>query len=155
MTGVRPLRSKAFSKGTRSDDSSRAQKTTNRFSRAAVKIMRDWLDTHLSRPYPSDEEKVELETSTGLKPAQIATWLANARRRNKSAKSSRRGSLSGSPNTSSEALAIPGPSNTTTWSEVSILLCRPRAPILTHYSSIHSNDGSTRPQRTNLLRWKL
>lgn len=52
-----------------------------RFPRHAVKTLRDWLDAHIAHPYPSEEERIELETATGLKPSQVANWLANARRR--------------------------------------------------------------------------
>lgn len=48
-----------------------------------MKILRDWLDAHADNPYPTEDEKIELEKQTELKPSQIANWLANARRRRK------------------------------------------------------------------------
>ncbi|KAF2480222.1 hypothetical protein BDY17DRAFT_256159, partial [Neohortaea acidophila] len=60
-----------------------------RFPREAVKVLRDWLDTHTGSPYPSEDEKVELQSRTGLKPTQISNWLANARRRRKASRHTR------------------------------------------------------------------
>jgi len=54
-----------------------------RFSREAIKVLRDWLSTHHSHPYPTDEEKENLRRRTGLNKTQITNWLANARRRGK------------------------------------------------------------------------
>ncbi|KXT15713.1 hypothetical protein AC579_124 [Pseudocercospora musae] len=88
LTGIKTLRSKGIGGGTsapvRSDDAPGSSKRNGiRFPRHAVKILRDWLDAHVNNPYPSEEEKAELEKQTELKPAQIANWLANARRRRK------------------------------------------------------------------------
>ena len=80
-------------------------------------MLRDWLENHIDRPYPTDEEKTELETETGLTSAQISTWLANARRRNKAFKpKGRRGSGSIPRQSSSDAVDIPN--NATPWREV-------------------------------------
>ena len=54
-----------------------------RFSRAVIKIMREWMEDHADHPYPSEEEKDILKNKTGLKGTQISNWLANARRRGK------------------------------------------------------------------------
>ncbi|KUJ17218.1 uncharacterized protein LY89DRAFT_617031 [Mollisia scopiformis] len=54
-----------------------------RFSREAIKVLRNWLSTHHSHPYPTDEEKESLRRQTGLNKTQITNWLANARRRGK------------------------------------------------------------------------
>jgi len=59
------------------------RKTGTRFSRAAVKILKDWMDQHRDNPYPTEEEKEELRLKTGLKSTQVANWLANTRRRTK------------------------------------------------------------------------
>ncbi|KAL1840574.1 hypothetical protein VTJ49DRAFT_306 [Mycothermus thermophilus] len=56
-----------------------------RFSRESVKILKNWLSTHSKHPYPTDEEKEMLCKQTGLTKTQITNWLANTRRRNKSA----------------------------------------------------------------------
>lgn len=54
-----------------------------RFSRESVRILKAWLSTHSTRPYPTDEERETLQLQTGLNKTQIANWLANARRRSK------------------------------------------------------------------------
>lgn len=54
-----------------------------RFSRESVRILKAWLSTHSHRPYPTDEERENLQRQTGLNKTQIANWLANARRRSK------------------------------------------------------------------------
>lgn len=60
-----------------------APKVGARFSREAVRILKAWLSTHSHRPYPTDEERENLQRQTGLNKTQIANWLANARRRSK------------------------------------------------------------------------
>ena len=54
-----------------------------RFSRDAVRVLREWLSTHHRHPYPSEEEKSELQSRTNLSKTQLTNWLANARRRGK------------------------------------------------------------------------
>lgn len=54
-----------------------------RFSRESVRILKAWLSTHSTRPYPTDEDRDTLQMQTGLNKTQIANWLANARRRSK------------------------------------------------------------------------
>ena len=54
-----------------------------RFPRDAVMVLRHWFDAHTDHPYPTSEQKADLEMRTQLKPSQIADWLANARRRQK------------------------------------------------------------------------
>lgn len=87
LTGIKPLASKGRVSGTSTpsqDDAPGSSKRNGiRFPRHAVKVLREWLDAHADRPYPSEREKVELEQRTELKPSQIANWLANARRRRK------------------------------------------------------------------------
>ena len=60
---------------------SMARKTGTRFSRQAVKVLKDWFAEHSHLPYPSERQKDELKKQTGLKRSQISNWLANARRR--------------------------------------------------------------------------
>ncbi|TKA76848.1 hypothetical protein B0A49_03398 [Cryomyces minteri] len=60
-----------------------SRKSGNRFPKAAVKVLKDWLSSHADRPYPTDEERDMLKKQTGLKTSQISDWLANARRRSK------------------------------------------------------------------------
>ncbi|KAK0316712.1 hypothetical protein LTR01_000462 [Friedmanniomyces endolithicus] len=89
FAGVTTLMSKeGYGSGTstpvRADDGPGSTKRNGiRFPRHAVKILRDWLDSHVDHPYPTEEEKVELEQRTELQPSQVANWLANARRRKK------------------------------------------------------------------------
>jgi len=52
-----------------------------RFPRDTVRMLRHWLSTHQRHPYPTEEEKEELKSKTGLSKVQITNWLANARRR--------------------------------------------------------------------------
>lgn len=68
-----------------SDDDSRlpGRKTGIRFSRANIKILKDWMTEHRDHPYPTEEEKEQLCQRTGLKAVQISNWLANTRRRTK------------------------------------------------------------------------
>ncbi|KAF3491249.1 uncharacterized protein GIQ15_00766 [Arthroderma uncinatum] len=54
-----------------------------RFSLKAIKVLKSWLSEHASHPYPTDAEKDELKSKTGLNRSQISSWLANARRRGK------------------------------------------------------------------------
>ncbi|KAI1826409.1 hypothetical protein F4861DRAFT_497117 [Xylaria intraflava] len=54
-----------------------------RFSRESVKVLRNWVATHSNHPYPTDEERENLQKITGLNKTQITNWLANARRRGK------------------------------------------------------------------------
>jgi len=77
---------------------------TARFSRDAVKHLKDWLRTHIDHPYPTDEEKETLKLQTGLSVGQISNWMANTRRRQK-AKPKRNSSPSIRPST--EAIDIP------------------------------------------------
>lgn len=81
-TGKRAL--KSLSGATISDDlDRRSGKGAARFSREVVRILKNWLSEHSEHPYPTEQEKDELEQKTGLKRSQICNWLANARRRGK------------------------------------------------------------------------
>ncbi|KAI4715342.1 hypothetical protein E4T48_08469 [Aureobasidium sp. EXF-10727] len=71
LTGVRSLKSMPD------------KKSSSRFSKTAIKVLRNWLDEHQANPYPTEDEKEQLGRTTGLRVAQINTWLANARRRGK------------------------------------------------------------------------
>jgi hypothetical protein len=54
---------------------------TKRLPASATAILRKWLEQHVDRPYPSEEEKQELVQRTGLDPKQVNNWFINARRR--------------------------------------------------------------------------
>ncbi|KAJ5112587.1 hypothetical protein N7532_000632 [Penicillium argentinense] len=47
----------------------------------AANTLRSWLYQHQSHPYPTEQERVDLEQQTGLNKRQILTWFTNARRR--------------------------------------------------------------------------
>lgn len=114
FTGVRPLNSRGSGSGTNTPPTrvgapGSSKRNGLRFPRHAVKALRDWLDTHADNPYPSEDEKLELERQTELKPSQIANWLANARRRRKvTEKSKPRLCMSPSLRPSTAAIPIPG-----------------------------------------------
>ncbi|EHK98500.1 putative Homeobox protein TOS8 [Glarea lozoyensis 74030] len=46
-----------------------------------TEILREWFHSHLHRPYPTEEEKLELMARTGLQINQVSNWYINARRR--------------------------------------------------------------------------
>ncbi|PON22127.1 hypothetical protein TGAM01_v209001 [Trichoderma gamsii] len=54
-----------------------------RFSREALRILRNWLLSNHRHPYLSNEDKDNLACQTGLSKTQISNWVANARRRGK------------------------------------------------------------------------
>lgn len=75
-SGFQPFQAPSLDEG-----ESIARKSGTRFSRQAVKILKDWFAEHSHLPYPSERQKEELKKQTGLKQSQISNWLANARRR--------------------------------------------------------------------------
>lgn len=113
LTGIKELRSKPAGSGTvtpvgQDDGPGSSKRNGTRFPRAAIKVLKDWLDVHQDHPYPSEEEKAELERRTELTPTQIANWLANARRRRKVANRSRpKIAMSPSLRPTTPAMAIP------------------------------------------------
>ncbi|KAL2871897.1 putative homeobox and C2H2 transcription factor [Aspergillus lucknowensis] len=80
LTGKKALKSLS---GIGEDVDARARKSSSRLSREAVRILKTWLNGHSDHPYPTEEEKEQLELRTGLRRTQITNWLANARRRGK------------------------------------------------------------------------
>lgn len=58
-------------------------KSGGRFSKEVVRMLRNWLNAHKARPYPTNEEIELLQQRTGLNKTQISNWFANARRRGK------------------------------------------------------------------------
>lgn len=90
-----------------------------RFPKSAVKILRDWLESHADNPYPSEEQKAELEVSTELKASQIANWLANARRRRKVTEKSRpKIAMSPSLRPTTAAIPIPARGSDKSWEDL-------------------------------------
>jgi hypothetical protein len=63
------------------ESSENLNKSTARFSRETVRILRNWASVHYKHPYPTEAEKEDLKRRTGLNKIQITNWLANARRR--------------------------------------------------------------------------
>ncbi|CDS41449.1 homeobox protein meis3 [Echinococcus multilocularis] len=63
------------------EKSTKRQKKRGIFPKAATNIMRAWLFQHLSHPYPSEEQKKQLSSETGLTILQVNNWFINARRR--------------------------------------------------------------------------
>ncbi|KAJ5701453.1 hypothetical protein N7488_009001 [Penicillium malachiteum] len=52
-----------------------------RLPRSAVKVLSKWLSQNQLNPYPTEQDKKEMEQQTGLDRKQILTWFTNARRR--------------------------------------------------------------------------
>ena len=51
------------------------------FQPSAILVMKSWLMQHVKYPYPTEEEKLEMELEAGLSLVQINNWFINARRR--------------------------------------------------------------------------
>ena len=51
------------------------------YSKAVRKVLKEWLHKHLTNPYPSDDEKLQLANKTGLTVLQVHNWFTDARRR--------------------------------------------------------------------------
>ncbi|EPS25521.1 hypothetical protein PDE_00454 [Penicillium oxalicum 114-2] len=96
-------KAKATSYGTVEDGPDASSRTKSvRFSRKAITILKSWLRDHNRNPYPTEDEKDELQLATGLSRTQISNWLANARRRGKAR------SAPGTYLSASRAVEIPG-----------------------------------------------
>lgn len=54
---------------------------SRRLPSETVKVLRSWLYQHQDYPYPTDQEREDLERQTGLGKTQILNWFTNARRR--------------------------------------------------------------------------
>lgn len=123
-TGIKQLKSKgrmgsASTSGRPDDEPGSSKRNGIRFPRHAVKTLRDWVDAHSDNPYPTEEEKAELEKKTELRPSQIANWLANARRRRKvSDKARPKVCASPSLGPSTPAIDIPGIDAPKPWDEL-------------------------------------
>jgi hypothetical protein len=101
------------SQSTNSDG--KAQGTTDarpRFSKHARSTLKVWFHEHREHPYPSQEEKDNLQRQTGLNHGQIAMWLANQRRRDRRRQSQ-------------NAAAVSGPVDDTNFQSLAALLSRP------------------------------
>ncbi|PYH96707.1 putative homeobox and C2H2 transcription factor [Aspergillus ellipticus CBS 707.79] len=98
LTGKKALKSLSY---IAEDADSRARKSNSRLSREATRVLKTWLQEHNEHPYPTEQEKDELQQRTGLKRTQVSNWLANARRRGKARPAPQGGS-------SATAVDIPG-----------------------------------------------
>lgn len=58
-----------------------ARRSRSNLPKAAVAILKDWLQDHQSNPYPSEDDKLDLAARTGLRTKQINYWFMNARKR--------------------------------------------------------------------------
>jgi Homeobox KN domain len=85
-TGLKALRSwdrTALDHPDFEEDASSCRRSGARFPKEAVILLRKWMDAHKQNPYPTEEEKEDLQNRTGLNATQVSNWLANTRRRNK------------------------------------------------------------------------
>ncbi len=53
------------------------------FSKIATEALNEYFYSHLSNPYPSEEEKEELARQCGISVAQVNNWFGNKRIRYK------------------------------------------------------------------------
>ncbi|KAI9930658.1 hypothetical protein ASPWEDRAFT_39562 [Aspergillus wentii DTO 134E9] len=86
--GLHTSESSAISRHDNQDKSTRPK--NRRLSQDTVKVLRSWLHQHQEYPYPTEEEKEELQEQTGLSKTQIYNWFSNARRRRLRKRTSKR-----------------------------------------------------------------
>ncbi|KAK2626681.1 hypothetical protein QTJ16_003856 [Diplocarpon rosae] len=63
------------------ESDSRQRKRRGNLPKETTDKLRAWFMTHLTHPYPTEDEKQELMRQTGLQMNQISNWFINARRR--------------------------------------------------------------------------
>ena len=61
--------------------SSRGMKSIRPLRPAAIMLMTKWYEDHISYPYPSEQEKVQLASAGGITLTQVNAWFANRRNR--------------------------------------------------------------------------
>ena len=120
----------------------KARKTGTRFSREAVRTLKNWLNEHSDHPYPTDDEKNHLKMATGLKRSQISNWLANARRRGKVPNRCVSPGLGGgayerSSNSGARGIAIPSPVDPSSWKEMNPLERWKHSPPEREAAAVH------------------
>lgn len=60
---------------------SKPKKKRGNLPEFATRILKQWIFEHSLHPYPTEEEKAELEAKTNLSLNQVNNWFTNARRR--------------------------------------------------------------------------
>lgn len=71
--------SDSYSAATQGD--TRPKRRRGNLPKTTTTLLRTWLYDHTNHPYPSEDEKRQLATQTGLTINQISNWFINARRR--------------------------------------------------------------------------
>lgn len=56
-----------------------------RFSKEATDYLTKWVDENVDEPYPSEEEKAEIMSATGMNKDQLSNWLLAERNRRRKA----------------------------------------------------------------------
>ncbi|KAJ5657250.1 uncharacterized protein N7484_000899 [Penicillium longicatenatum] len=59
------------------------QRESKQFVRKGARVLREWFYQNQERPYPTEEQKIQFSRETGFSEKRVATWFANARRRQK------------------------------------------------------------------------
>jgi hypothetical protein len=59
----------------------RINRPKHNHSKVATDILKQWFATHLTDPFPTDQEKQRLSEATQLSVTQISTWFINERKR--------------------------------------------------------------------------
>ena len=57
------------------------KKKISKLDDVASSILLEWVTAHIDNPYPTSQEKAELEQKTGLDQMQVNNWLINYRKR--------------------------------------------------------------------------
>jgi len=63
------------------ESDTRQRKRRGNLPKETTDKLRAWFVSHLTHPYPTEDEKQELMRQTGLQMNQISNWFINARRR--------------------------------------------------------------------------
>lgn len=53
----------------------------NPILKASRELLKEWLDDNKHNPYPTEEQKLDLEKKTGLSRLQLDNWMVNGRKR--------------------------------------------------------------------------
>jgi hypothetical protein len=74
------------------------RKRRGNLPKEATSQLKAWFNAHRDSPYPSEDEKYALCSSTGLTLNQVSNWFINARRRNPAGENRQRdGAVSDDP----------------------------------------------------------